>query len=158
MAQLDYTLEVVGVEGESKRNTKHIDLTGWSFGARNDGTFAYGSGGGKGKAYLNDLTVSAITSKATAKLLDLCTTGTHITSVKLHGYRAGGTQEEIVTIELTNSLVSTIEVGGANGSEPTDHVAFNFEQIKVTTKAQRDDGAPGGVITTNWNVAKAAKS
>jgi type VI secretion system secreted protein Hcp len=157
MADLDYTLEIVGVDGESKRKPKHIDLLGFSFGATNDGTWAYGSGGGKGKAHLRDLTFTAITSKATAKLLDLCTTGTHIQKAVVHGFRAGGEQEEIVTIELKNALLSSIEVGGSNGSEPTDNCSLNFEEIRVTTKAQKEDGAPGGVITAGWSVPKAAR-
>ena len=156
MAQVDYFLKVDGVDGEST-DDKHkgeIELTSWSVGGTNAGSFSSGGGGGSGKVVLQDFHIVKKADKASAKLFAACCTGEHLKSATLTCRKAGKDQQEFLKIVMTNVLVSSFQTGGSEGSDiiPMDQVALNFGKIEYKYKEQKPDGTLGGEIIGGWDV------
>src|SRR5216683_3025528 len=82
----DYHLKLDTVEGESQKegHAKEIEVISWSWGGSNDGSFAVGSGGGTGRFSAHDINLNVPLSKASGKLLQACTKGSHIDSITLN--------------------------------------------------------------------------
>src|SRR5262245_24784756 len=115
MALFDAFLKIDGIEGESA-DAKHkgeIDVSSFSFGANQTGTFATGGGGGAGKVSIHDIQVTHKLSKASPKLMEACCTGQHIKKAVLVCRKAGGDQQEFLKITMSDVLVSSWH-GGAN--------------------------------------------
>jgi type VI secretion system secreted protein Hcp len=156
MANVDYFLKIDGVDGEST-DDKHkgeIELVSWSFGGTNAGSFSSGGGGGTGKVALQDFSFVKRLDKASPKLFTACCTGEHVKSATLVCRKAGGDQQEFLTIVLTSAIVSTYQSGGSAGSDviPMDQVSLNFAKIEVKYKEQKPDGSLGGEVIGGWDV------
>jgi type VI secretion system secreted protein Hcp len=156
MAQVDYFLKIEGVDGEST-DDKHkgeIELESWGVGGTNAGSFSSGGGGGSGKVAMGDFNVVKKTDKASAKLLAACATGEHLKKATLVCRKAGGDQQEFLTIILSPVLVSSYHTGGTAGSEviPMEQIALNFGKIEYKYKEQKPDGSLGGEVIGGWDV------
>ena len=156
MAHVDYFLKVEGVDGEST-DDKHkgeIQVESWSVGGTNGGSFDSGGGSGTGKVVLQDFHIVKKTDKASAKLLAACCTGQHLTKATLVCRKAGGDQQEFLTIILSPVLVSSFNTSGSNGSDviPMEQVSLNFGKIEYKYKEQKPDGSLGGEVIGGWDV------
>ena len=158
MASVDYFLKIEGVDGEST-DDKHkgeIELESWSFGSTNAGSFSSGGagGGGSGKVTMQDFNFVKRVDKSSPKLFAACCTGEHLKSATLVCRRAGGDQQEFLTIVLSPVLVSSFQSGGAAGSDviPMDQVSLDFGKIEVKYKEQKPDGSLGGEVIGGWDV------
>lgn len=156
MAKVDYFLKVAGVDGEST-DDKHkgeIELESWSFGGVNSGSFSSGGGGGSGKVVLQDFHFVKKTDKASAKLLVACCTGEHIKTATLVCRKAGGDQQEFLTIILSPILVSSYQSAGSSGTDiiPMEQISLNFGKIEYKYKEQKPDGSLGGEVIGGWDV------
>ncbi|WP_157269357.1 Hcp family type VI secretion system effector [Azohydromonas aeria] len=156
MASVDYFLKIEGVDGESS-DDKHkgeIELESWSFGSTNAGSFSSGGGGGSGKVAMQDFNFVKRVDKASPKLFASCCTGEHLKSATLVCRKAGGEQQEFLTIVLSPVLVSSFQTSGASGSEviPMDQVSLDFGKIEVKYKEQKPDGSLGGEVIGGWDV------
>ena len=156
MAHVDYFLKIDGVDGESAddKHKSEIELVSWSFGGANAGSFDRGGGGGTGKVALHDFSFVKRYDKASPKLFTACCTGEHLKAVTLVCRKAGGDQQEFLTIVLTGAIVSSYHTGGSAGSDliPLDQVALNFAKIEVKYEEQKPDGSLGGEIIGGWDV------
>jgi type VI secretion system secreted protein Hcp len=156
MANVDYFLKVDGVDGEST-DDKHkgeIELVSWSVGGANSGSFSSGGGGGTGKVAMQDFHFVKKTDKASAKLLTACCTGEHIKTATLVCRKAGGDQQEFLTVILSPVLVSSYQTSGSAGSDviPMEQVSLNFGKIEYKYKEQKPDGSLGGEVVGGWDV------
>jgi type VI secretion system secreted protein Hcp len=155
MAQVDYFLKLDGIDGEST-DAKHkgeIDVLSYSIGATNAGTHAGGGGGGAGKVNFQDIHISKKTDKASPKLMLACASGQHIKEGKLVCRKAGGDQQEYLTIKLTDLLVSSYQLGGSHGDVvPNDQFSLNFSKIEFEYKPQDEKGALGPPVKAGWDV------
>jgi type VI secretion system secreted protein Hcp len=156
MAQVDYFLKIEGVDGEST-DDKHkgeIELESWGVGGTNAGSFSSSGGGGSGKVAMGDFNVVKKTDKASAKLLAACATGEHLKKATLVCRKAGGDQQEFLTIILSPVLVSSYHTGGTAGSDviPMEQIALNFGKIEYKYKEQKPDGSLGGEVIGGWDV------
>jgi type VI secretion system secreted protein Hcp len=156
MATVDYFLKIDGVDGEST-DDKHkgeIQLESWSVGETNSGTFNSGGGGGAGKVSMQDFHFVKKTDKASAKLFVACATGEHIKTATLVCRKAGGDQQEFLTVVLSPILVSSFQTSGSHGSEliPLEQISFNFGKIEYKYKEQKPDGSLGGEVIGGWDV------
>lgn len=157
----DYYLKLDGVEGESQKegHAKEIELESWSWGGTNDGSFSRGSGGGTGKFSSSDLSCQSMISKASAKLLQACTKGSHIDKGVLSCRKSGGDTKpyDFLKITLEHCLVSSFQAGGSSGSESlVDSFSLNFSKITYEYFAQ--DASKGSVTSTgsiSYDLAKA---
>ena len=153
---VDMFLKLDDIKGEST-DDKHkgeIQLESWSVGGTNGGSFGSGGGSGSGKVALQDFNIVKKTDKASAKLLAACCTGEHLKKATLVCRKAGGDQQEFLTIILSPVLVSSFNTSGANGSDviPMEQVSLNFGKIEYKYKEQKADGSLGGEVIGGWDV------
>jgi type VI secretion system secreted protein Hcp len=157
MAQVDYLLKIDGIEGESKveKHKGDIQLTSWSWGTSNSGTFSSGGGGGGGKVSMQDFQFTMQVNKATPKLIQACATGQHIKKAVLT-CRKGGTKEpqEYLKITFSDLLVSSYQTGGSGGDNaiPEEQISLNFAKIEYEYREQKSDGTLGGALKAGYDL------
>jgi len=97
-------------------------------------------------------------NKASVGLMKACATGEHIKSATLTARKAGKDQQEYLTINFTDVLVSSYQTGGSEHGDvvPTDQVSLNFAKIEVDYKQQKPDGslAPAAQFTYDLKANK----
>lgn len=155
MAAVDYFLKVDGIDGESTddKHKNEIDLESWSWGETNAGTSRAGGGGGAGKVVMQDFHFVMKVNKATPKLMLACATGQHIKEAKLVCRKAGGDQQEYMSIKFSDLLVSSYQTGGSQGEViPVDQIGFNFSKIEFEYKPQKADGSLDAPIKTGYDL------
>lgn len=137
---------------QKTRSTKATDyVESIAGGVANAGAFAYGGGGGSGKAQWRDATIRGRFDKCFATLMKKCAAGEHIGSVEISACKAGGSQQEFLNIKMTNVLISSLNLSGAESTEPMFDCGFNFQKIKVEGKSQSSTGSMGGAVV-KWDV------
>jgi len=158
----DSYLKLDGVEGESQKegHTKEIELLNWTWSGHNSGSFAHGSGGGTGKYSTNDITFSAVVSKASSKLLQACTKGTHIDKGVVSVRKSGGDAKPYDYLKLTfeHCLVSSHSYSGSSGTDDMGTESFSLNFSKVTFEYFVQDASKGTVSSTgaiSYDLAKA---
>ncbi len=78
------------------------------------------------------VTVMKAIDKASPKLAEACTKGTHLDEVTIELRRAGSPQMAYLVIVMENTMISGYQIGGGSqGSGPTEQVTFTFEKITV---------------------------
>lgn len=155
MAAVDYFLKVDGIDGESTddKHKNEIDVESWSWGETNSGTHRAGGGGGAGKVVMQDFHFTMKVNKSTPKLMLACATGQHIKEAKLVCRKAGGDQQEYMTVKFSDLLVSSYQTGGSAGDIiPSDQVALNFSKIEFEYKPQKPDGSLDAPIKTGYDL------
>src|SRR5205814_593149 len=161
MALVDYFLKIDGIPGESQ-DAKHkdeIQVLSFSFGESEAGTMAFGGGGGAGKVQMQDVHFMMNVHKASPKLFLSCATGEHIKKATLPARKAGKDQQDYLTVNFSDLLVSSVQTNGdahAN-SLPVDSVALNFSRIEWDYKLQKADGSvvPGAKVAYDLKQLKA---
>jgi len=154
---VDMFLKITGeeVKGESK-DSKHggeIDVLAWSWGMTQSGSFHVGGGGGAGKVNIQDISITKYIDAATPNLMKACAAGTHFGNALLTVRKAGGEQEEYLTIAMEKVLVSSVSTGGSGGEDRlTENVTLNFAKVHTTYKTQEDVGSLAGGIEFVWNI------
>ena len=82
-----------------------------------------------------------------------CAAGTHFGNALLTVRKAGGEQEEYLTIAMEKVLVSSVSTGGSGGEDRlTENVTLNFAKVHTTYKTQEDVGSLAGGIEFVWNI------
>lgn len=152
---VDYFLKIDGIEGESQDKTheKQIQISSWSWGETQSGSMAMGGGGGSGKVSMQDFHFTKHLDKASPKLFLACAGGEHIKKATLYMRKAGKTAQEYSTIDFTDCLISSFQLGG-HGETPDEQVSLNFTKIEVSYKPQKADGSLDGAVKTGWDLKK----
>jgi type VI secretion system secreted protein Hcp len=154
----DYFLKLDGVEGESQdgKHKGEIEISSFSFGATQTGSFAVGSGAGSGKVHMQDFHFTMPMTKAGPKLLLACASGEHIKNAVLTCRKAGKEQQEYLKVTFKDIMVSSFQIGGSGGDFelPTCSVSLNFSEISTEYKEQLASGQLGGVVKAGWNLQK----
>lgn len=154
MAQVDCFLKIEGIEGESQDKThpKEIEISSWSWGETQPGSFAVGGGGGAGKVQMQDLNFTKLVDKSSPNLMHACASGKHIKSAVLCCRKAGGKQEDFLKITLSDVLISSFQTGGSQGENiPVDQVSINFAKIEYGYAPQNSKGGLDGMATATWD-------
>jgi type VI secretion system secreted protein Hcp len=153
----DAFLKVDGIEGESpdSKHSKEIQLLSFSFGADQPASSSSGGGAGTGKVNMHDLSVLKQVDKASPKLLVACATGQHIASAVLTARKAGGDQQDYMTVTLSDVVISSVQASGqAAGGDgaPSEQVSLNFTKINFEYKEQGKDGSLKGTVAGGFDV------
>jgi type VI secretion system secreted protein Hcp len=155
MAQVDYFLKIDGIDGESS-DDKHkgeIELESWSWGLTQSGSYSAGGGGGAGKVSMQDFHFVMRHNKASPRLMKAGATGEHIKEAQLTCRKAGGEQQEYMTIKFTDLLISSYQTGGSNGDViPMDQISFNFAKIEQEYKPQKADGSLDSPVKAGYDL------
>lgn len=153
---VDMYLKLDGIKGEST-DDKHkgeIEVLSWSWGASQTGTMHQGTGGGAGKANIQDITVTKFIDRSTPLLLQQCIKGAHIKEVLLTVRKAGDNPLEYVKIKLSPAIISSVSVGGSGGEERlTENVGINFGKVNFEYVPQKGDGSGDAPVTFGWDIA-----
>jgi type VI secretion system secreted protein Hcp len=152
----DYLLEIDGIKGES-HDSKHkdtIEVSSFSWGATNAGSFSAGAGGGAGKVHFNDIQFTTSVNKSSPLLMKACATGQHIKKAVLFVRKAGGDQHDYYKLTLEDLMVSSYMSGGHEGgnSLPTDQFSLNFAKIDFQYCPQKADGSLEGAIVAKYSL------
>jgi type VI secretion system secreted protein Hcp len=154
---VDLFLKIDGIEGESK-DSKHpheIELTSFSFGATQTGSFSAMGGGGSGKVRMGDFNFTVPTQISNPKFLHACATGLHIPQAVLTCRKAGKEQQEFLKYTFGDLLVSGFQIvgGSGNSNDPlVEQVSVNFAKIQVEYKEQKADGTLGGSVKAGYDL------
>jgi type VI secretion system secreted protein Hcp len=155
---MNMNLKLTDINGESVNDghAGEIDVLAWSWGASNSGTMHVSTGGGAGKANVQDLSITKYIDKASADLAKACISGKHIDQGILTIKKAGGDKPvDYLVITLDEILVSSVSTGGTGGEDRlTENVSLNFAKVKMEYKVQDKKGAAqtGGKMA--WDIAK----
>jgi type VI secretion system secreted protein Hcp len=156
---VDMFINIDKIKGESqaKGHTDEIDVLAWSWGMSQSGTFHLGSGGGSGKASVQDLSFTKYIDSASHALQLACLNGKHIPECKLTVQKAGEKAVEYILIELENCLVTSVSTGGSGGEDRlTENVTLNFAKVHFTYTPQKKEGGAGNKLEYNWNIQENA--
>src|SRR5436305_1529012 len=109
----DYLLEIDGIKGESK-DDKHpgtVEVSSFSWGHSNAGSFSSGTGGGTGKVSFQDIHFTASVNKASPLIAMACAKGTHIKKATLWVRKSGDTPMDFYNINFEDVLISSYQSG-----------------------------------------------
>jgi len=115
MAQ-DIFLKINGIEGESQ-DTDHkneIEILAFNWKAFQESTMHAGSGGGAGKATVEDLEFDHFVDRSSPNLMKYCLTGKHVQEAKLTVRKAGGNPLEYLKFTFTDVIITSIQPFGSN--------------------------------------------
>lgn len=150
----DYFLKIDGIDGEST-DDKHkgeIEVLSYSWSETQTGTHGAGGGGGAGKVSMSDFSFMMQANKASPKLMLACATGDHIKTAKLTLRKAGGEQQEYMSITFSDVLVSSYNTGGGGGEIPNESITLNFGKVEFEYKPQKPDGTLDAPIKTGYDL------
>ena len=148
------------VEGDSldAKHKSEIELESWSFGVLNPTSPLPAGGSGAGKSVPADFVATKKTDKSTPRLAQAVALGDRFKSAVLTVRKAGGTQQEYLTITLSDVLISSYQAAGAgNGALPMESVALKYSKMVQEYKVQKADGTLGGSIKLGYDWAKQVK-
>lgn len=156
---LDMHLKLEGgaitFKGESKhiKHKDEIQVLAWSWGASQSGSFGHGTGGGAGKANVQDISITKYIDKSSTAFIKAVVTGDHIGSVVLSISKAGGKQEDYFTITLTGAMITSYSTGGSGGEDMlTENVSISFAKFDIEYFAQNDKGAVASAGKVGYSV------
>jgi len=80
---------------------------------------------------VHDISITKISDKSSSDLMQASASGQHIKSAKLFVRKQGGDQQEYLTYELENVLVSSFSTSGHGSSSgrPMESLSLNFTKI-----------------------------
>ena len=152
----DMFIKLTGIDGESKdsAHTNEIDVLNWSWRITQESTMHTGSGGGTGKAQVDDLEFEHYVDRATPNLFKYCVTGKHIPEAKLTIRKAGGNPLEYLKITLTDVVVTLVSPSGSSSDEVKvrERVGLSFAKVKTEYTVQNQQGGSGGAVTAAYNI------
>jgi type VI secretion system secreted protein Hcp len=157
---VDMFLKFDSIKGDSvdDKHKGEIEVLSWSWGVSQSGTSHSGTGGGSGKANVQDITITKYLDRATPILLKHCLNGAHIKEGVLTVRKAGGKPLEYVKMKLKDTIVSSVQTGGSGADDRlTETLGLNFGTVEFEYVPQKADGSGDSSIPITWNVAKNAE-
>lgn len=155
----DIYLSLDGIPGESLED-KHKDWIevlsyGHSMTQPTSSTRSSAGGATTGRAEHGDIVITKHIDKASPKLYEALSKGTHIPKATIEFLRAGGDKVKYLEIKLEEILISNVTSGGGSGADnfPTEQVSLNYGKIEwVYTQQKRKDGSGGGNVTAKHDL------
>lgn len=148
----NYFLVLEGLGGDTRApgQSEQLEIMSFSWGQTRTGAHSGGGGGGGGKVNVQDFHFTMKVSKASPKLMLACATGQHIKRAILTARKAGGEQQEYLTITLTDVYISSYSLSG--DSVPVDQFSLNFAKIEYKYVPLHPDGSQGEPVQTEYDV------
>ncbi|WP_449567301.1 Hcp family type VI secretion system effector [Lelliottia nimipressuralis] len=155
MAQ-DMFIKIEGIEGESPDaiHKNEIQVLSWNWVVAQHSNMHSGSGGGSGRATVDDFCFVHYTDKASPNLLNYCLTGKHIKNIQFVIRKAGGDPLEYLTIKFTDAIITKVNMEGSHDDEtrPRESVRFSFTKMTQDYVMQNAEGHKSGVISATYDV------
>ncbi len=152
-------LDISGVEGESiqKGYEKKIEVQSFHWGASQSATTHMGTGGGSGKANVQDISFSKFLDKTSPILLQGLLIGTHYDQIVLTLRKVtGATQLNYLVFTMNDCLFSSYSTGAGMGGDDQiiENMSVNFARIKMEYTLQDAKGNPAGKTNASWDIPK----
>ena len=158
---VDMFLKLDGIKGESKddKHKDEIDISSFSCGLSQTGTFSAGGGGGAGKVNVHDISVTKNVDKSTPALMAACASGKHIKEGLMTFRKAGDKPLEYLKIKLVDILVSSVQEAGHGGGDLlSESLSLNFSKFHVEYQEQKADGSGSPAGEMGWDVKANVKA
>jgi type VI secretion system secreted protein Hcp len=152
----DIFLKINGIEGESL-DTAHkneIEVLAFSWKAMQESAMHAGSGGGAGKATVEDLEFEHFVDRSSPNLMKYCLTGKHVPEAKLTMRKAGGNPLEYLKFTFSDVIITSVQPFGSNSDEMRvkERVRLSFSKIKQEYAVQNAQGGSGGAVTAGYDI------
>ncbi|MEM5366837.1 type VI secretion system tube protein Hcp [Paraburkholderia azotifigens] len=154
MAQ-DIFLKITGIDGEAPdaSHKNEIEVASWSWQISQQSNMHTGSGGGAGKASVEDLAFDHMVDRASPNLMKYCLTGKHIDQAVLTIRKAGGNPLEYLKITMNDVIVTQVSPAGSNNDDGIrEHVRLSFAKVKQEYVVQNAQGGSGGAVTASFDI------
>jgi type VI secretion system secreted protein Hcp len=156
----DAFLKIDGIPGESTddKHKEWIEILSFNYGVSQSTSGSASTAGGatSGRADFHDFSIVKALDKASPKIFEACTCGTHIKTITITLCRAGGDKLKYMEYKLSNSIISSYRPGGsAQGGEalPLEELSFNYGKLELSyTQQKRADGSGGGQVAAGWDL------
>ncbi|WP_233835895.1 Hcp family type VI secretion system effector [Paraburkholderia sp. ZP32-5] len=149
----DIFIKIDGIAGESQDELHpgEIQVQSWRWKMTQQSSMMSGSGGGAGKATINDLEFVHQIDRATPNLMRYCLTGRHIPEVVLSTRKAGGIPMDFLTITMGDVVITGVEPI-VFGDSYFEHVTLSFARVKNEYKLQNSIGGSAGTVTASFDI------
>jgi type VI secretion system secreted protein Hcp len=149
----DIFLKIAGIAGESKDavHTGEIEVSSYRWKMEQQSSMMSGSGGGAGKATINDLEFIHQIDRASPNLMRYCLTGRHIPEVTLTVRKAGGNPLDFLKIKMGDVVITGVEPIVAECSY-WEHVKLSFARVKQEYVVQNEMGTSNGTVTASFDI------
>jgi type VI secretion system secreted protein Hcp len=154
MAQ-DIFIKINGIDGESQDEShkSEIEVASWGWRVSQDSMMHSGSGGGAGKASIDDLSFEHLMDRASPNLMKYCLTGKHIDQAVLTVRKAGGNPLEYLKITMSDVIVTRVQPSGSNSDNGIhEEVRLSFAKVKQEYIVQNAQGGSGGAVTAAFDI------
>lgn len=154
MAQ-DIFIKINGIDGESQDSAhkSEIEVKSWTWEISQQSNMHMGSGGGAGKATVEDLSFVHLVDRASPNLMKYCLTGKHIDQAVLTVRKAGGNPLEYLKITMSDVIVTRVSPSGSNTDNGiTEGVRLSFAKVKQEYVVQNAQGGSGGAVTAGYDI------
>jgi type VI secretion system secreted protein Hcp len=112
-----------------------------------------GSGGGAGKATVNDLTFQHWLDMSYPNLVRYCLTGKPIAEAKLTVRKAGGKPLEYLKIIMTEVIISRVQPSGDRSAERIcEEVSLAFSKVTQEYVVQNPQGGSAGTVAASFDI------
>lgn len=152
----DIYLKIAGIEGESldSAHKNEIEVLAFNWRVLQESTMHAGSGGGAGKATVEDLEFDHYVDRSSPNLMKYCLTGKHVAEAKLTIRKAGGSPLEYLKFTFTDVIVTSVAPFGSNTDELRikERVRLSFSKIKQEYAVQNAQGGSGGAVTAGFDI------
>lgn len=152
----DIFIKFDGIEGESQdaQHKGEIEVLSWGWGCSQHSNMHQGSGGGAGKATVDDFSFEHYIDRASPNLLSYCLSGKHIKNVKFIIRKAGGDPLEYLTISFSDVIITRLTNTGSSQEEvrAREQVSFSFTAVTEDYVMQNAEGTKSGAVTVSYNV------
>ena len=89
--------------------------------------------------------------KASPILAQKCAKGTHFATAVVTSRKAGGSQEDFLTVSMKTCFIVLVAPVATTGGEIVENVQMTYEEIEFSYKAQDEKGGLGGAVKFTWN-------
>ncbi|WP_116121709.1 type VI secretion system tube protein Hcp [Paraburkholderia sp. BL6669N2] len=151
----DIFLKINGIAGESQDavHTGHIEVSSYRWRMAQQSSMMSGSGGGAGKATINDLHFVHQIDRASPNLMRYCLTGRHIPEVILTVRKSGGVPLDFLKITMGDVVITCVEPIVCDSSYH-EHVSLSFARVEQEYTVQSQLGASAGMVTASFDIRK----
>jgi type VI secretion system secreted protein Hcp len=151
----DIFIKINGIDGESQdaAHKNEIEVRNWTWEITQQSTMHLGSGGGAGKATVEDLTFEHLVDRASPNLMKYCLTGKHIDHAVLTVRKAGGNPLEYLKITMSDVIITAVHPSGSNTENGIREVVrLSFSRVKQEYVVQNAQGGSGGAVTAGYDI------
>ena len=152
----DIFLKLNGIEGESQdaAHKSEIEVLSFNWKVFQESTMHAGSGGGAGKATVEDLEFEHYVDRSSPNLMKYCLTGKHVQEALLTVRKAGGNPLEYLKLTFTDVIVTSVQPFGSNSDDlrVRERVRLSFSKIKQEYAVQNAQGGSGGAVTATYDI------